>query len=132
MPMPMPHESALVTGATRGVGLATARALARSGFAVIIACRDNSRGAEVAAEIRASGGAADVVELDLRSMGSVRRAAAEVQRMGVTLKVVVCNAAINDFTAKLLPTLTEDGLPTMYAARIACHPIPYPHRGHRR
>ena len=129
--MPQPH-GALVTGATRGVGLATARALADANFAVIIACRDTSRGAEVAAEIRATGGAADVVELDLRSMGSVRRAAAEVQRMSVTLKIVVCNAAINDFTAKLLPTLTEDGLPTMYAARIACQPIPYPHRGHRR
>ncbi|MDV8000049.1 SDR family NAD(P)-dependent oxidoreductase [Rhodococcus sp. IEGM 1408] len=68
-------ETWLVTGATNGVGLETARAASRHGARVILAVRDTTRGAEVAAELP---GSARVVELDLASLDSVRRAAGEL------------------------------------------------------
>lgn len=59
----------IVTGATNGVGLATARSLARAGAEVILAVRDTELGARRAAEM---GGATAVVKLDLADQASVR------------------------------------------------------------
>lgn len=59
----------IVTGATNGVGLATARSLARSGAQVILAVRNLELGAQRAAEM---GGDTRVVELDLADQASVR------------------------------------------------------------
>ena len=59
----------IVTGATNGVGLATARALARAGAHVILAVRNLDLGAQRAAEI---GGDTAVVKLDLADQSSVR------------------------------------------------------------
>jgi NAD(P)-dependent dehydrogenase (short-subunit alcohol dehydrogenase family) len=59
----------IVTGATNGVGLATARALARAGAHVILAVRNPELGAQRAAEM---GGDTAVVELDLADQSSVR------------------------------------------------------------
>lgn len=65
----------LVTGATSGVGLETARTAAANGARVILAVRDTARGRAVADGMS---GEARVVELDLASLASVRRAAEEV------------------------------------------------------
>ncbi|WP_010539607.1 SDR family NAD(P)-dependent oxidoreductase [Dietzia alimentaria] len=65
----------LVTGTTNGVGLETVRAASRHGARVILAVRDTARGLEVASELP---GATRVVELDLASLTSVRRAAGEL------------------------------------------------------
>ena len=65
----------LVTGSTNGVGLETVRAASRHGARVILAVRDTVRGREVAASLP---GETRVVELDLASLDSVRRAAAEL------------------------------------------------------
>ncbi|CAN5622094.1 SDR family NAD(P)-dependent oxidoreductase [soil metagenome] len=59
----------IVTGATNGVGLATARALVGAGAHVFLAVRDTALGAQRAAEI---GGSTTVLELDLADQGSVR------------------------------------------------------------
>ncbi|MGV0743322.1 SDR family NAD(P)-dependent oxidoreductase [Mycolicibacterium sp. XJ870] len=59
----------IVTGATNGVGLGTARALARAGAHVILAVRNTELGAQRAAEI---GGSTEVVKLDLADLSSVR------------------------------------------------------------
>ena len=59
----------IVTGATNGVGLGTARGLARAGAQVILAVRNTTLGAQRAAEM---GGSTSVVELDLADMSSVR------------------------------------------------------------
>ncbi|WP_343576226.1 SDR family NAD(P)-dependent oxidoreductase [Mycobacterium sp.] len=59
----------IVTGATNGVGLGTARLLARAGAHVIFAVRNTELGAQRAAEI---GGSTSIAELDLADLASVR------------------------------------------------------------
>jgi NAD(P)-dependent dehydrogenase (short-subunit alcohol dehydrogenase family) len=59
----------IVTGATNGVGLGTARALTKAGAHVILAVRNTELGAQRAAEI---GGSTSVVKLDLADLSSVR------------------------------------------------------------
>ena len=65
----MAGKRVIVTGATNGVGLGTARGLARAGAQVILAVRNTTLGAQRAAEM---GGSTSVVELDLADMSSVR------------------------------------------------------------
>ncbi|OBJ19539.1 dehydrogenase [Mycobacterium colombiense] len=63
----------IVTGATNGVGLGTARALAKAGAHVILAVRNTQLGEQRAAEISAMGGRlTSVVKLDLADLSSVR------------------------------------------------------------
>jgi NAD(P)-dependent dehydrogenase (short-subunit alcohol dehydrogenase family) len=62
-------KRAIVTGATNGVGLATARALAHAGAGVVLAVRNTELGARRAVEI---GGDTSVVRLDLADLASVR------------------------------------------------------------
>ncbi|ALI29715.1 dehydrogenase [Mycolicibacterium fortuitum] len=59
----------IVTGATNGVGLGTARALAHAGAHVILAVRNTELGAQRSAEI---GGSTEVIELDLADLSSVQ------------------------------------------------------------
>jgi len=65
----MSGKRIIVTGATNGVGLATARALAHAGAQVILAVRNLELGAQRAAEM---GGETSVVKLDLADQSSVR------------------------------------------------------------
>jgi NAD(P)-dependent dehydrogenase (short-subunit alcohol dehydrogenase family) len=62
-------KSIIVTGATNGVGLGTARVLARAGAHVILAVRNTDLGAQRAAEI---GGSTSIAKLDLADLSSVR------------------------------------------------------------
>jgi 3-oxoacyl-[acyl-carrier protein] reductase len=59
-------KTAIITGASRGIGKSIAQRLAREGASVVLAARDAAALAEVAAEIRGAGGHAEVIALDLR------------------------------------------------------------------
>ena len=67
---------ALVTGAGRGIGLAAAAALAQSGAAVTLAARSGAEVEEAAASIRAEGGSAEAVALDVTDLAAMRAALA--------------------------------------------------------
>jgi NAD(P)-dependent dehydrogenase (short-subunit alcohol dehydrogenase family) len=68
---------ALVTGATSGIGRATALQLAREGFAVLVHGRDDARGAEVVKLIEEDGGQARFLKADLTLAAEVEQLALE-------------------------------------------------------
>jgi NAD(P)-dependent dehydrogenase (short-subunit alcohol dehydrogenase family) len=70
-------STALVTGATSGLGRAVALRLARDGMRVIVVGRDAARGAAVVGEIEAAGGQASFIAADLSDPADIERLAAE-------------------------------------------------------
>ncbi len=83
----------LITGASRGIGRATALELARRGHRLVLAARDLDRLHEAAREVEAAGSVAQVVELDVTSDASVERAAEEILAEG-PLDVLINNAGV--------------------------------------
>jgi NAD(P)-dependent dehydrogenase (short-subunit alcohol dehydrogenase family) len=82
---------ALVTGASRGIGAATAEAIAAAGARVVLAARDRTAIAGVAERIRRAGGQATAVATDVSNEADVELLFAEVARIGV-LSALVCSA----------------------------------------
>jgi NAD(P)-dependent dehydrogenase (short-subunit alcohol dehydrogenase family) len=85
--------TALVTGATSGIGRATALRLARDGWQVVVHGRNAERGAEVVRAIEAEGGCATFVAADLKDVAAVRRL---VDQVG-DVEVLVNNAGASWF-----------------------------------
>lgn len=86
-------KTALVTGATRGLGREFARALAEAGADVVVHGRDEAAAQETAAEIEAVGRRAWVVLGDLTERSSVDRIAAEaIEAVGGRLDILINNA----------------------------------------
>jgi 3-oxoacyl-[acyl-carrier protein] reductase len=85
---------ALVTGASRGIGRAIARALAAEGAAVVLGARDEGRLAEAVAEIEDAGGKATAVPLDVADRSSVEAAFRRVLEAHGRLDGLVNNAGI--------------------------------------
>lgn len=87
---------AIVTGANSGIGLATARELARRGARVVLACRDHARGEGAVAEIRSDLPEAQVefMSLDLADLNSVRAFAASAHERFERLDLLINNAGV--------------------------------------
>jgi NAD(P)-dependent dehydrogenase (short-subunit alcohol dehydrogenase family) len=116
---PLDGRVAIVTGANSGLGLVTARELARHGARVVIACRDVSKGTAALESIRADVGTADVSvsQLDLASLASVREFAA---RAGDEFKRV--DWLINNAGVMAPPRrLTEDGFESQFGTNHLGH-----------
>ncbi len=84
----------LVTGASRGIGRAIARALAKEGATVVLAARDAAKLAEVAGEIAAAGGRAEAVSLEVGERASVEAAVAHVLSAHGRIDHLVNNAGV--------------------------------------
>jgi NAD(P)-dependent dehydrogenase (short-subunit alcohol dehydrogenase family) len=89
---------AVITGANRGIGLATAKRLGRNGLHVVLACRDTAKGEEAAAGLRQEGLSASSVWFDHATDGNPAQAAAHVAGVHGRCDVLVANAGIwNDW-----------------------------------
>ncbi|WP_439693228.1 SDR family NAD(P)-dependent oxidoreductase [Curtobacterium sp. SP.BCo] len=86
-------KTALITGATSGIGRATAELLATRGLHVVVAGRNAERGDAVVQGIRAAGGTADFVSADLRDEASAKDLAARALELGGGRIDVLVNSA---------------------------------------
>lgn len=85
---------ALVTGASRGIGAATAVALATDGFHVVLTARTASELETVEERIDTAGGSATIAPLDLTDGESIGRLATAIANRWAALDVLVLNAAM--------------------------------------
>ncbi len=87
---------AVVTGANSGLGLVTARELARAGARIVIACRDTAKGDTAADEIRSDvpNAELDVAALDLADLSSVQAFAEQFAQKHQGLDLLVNNAGV--------------------------------------
>jgi NAD(P)-dependent dehydrogenase (short-subunit alcohol dehydrogenase family) len=87
-------RTALVTGATDGVGRVVARELAKRDWRVMVHGRDRGRGEALVQEIGQAGGSATFLTADLASLAEVRRLADEVHKATDRLDLLINNAGI--------------------------------------
>jgi NAD(P)-dependent dehydrogenase (short-subunit alcohol dehydrogenase family) len=88
---------AIVTGANSGLGLETARALARKGAKVILACRSRSKAEAAMAELAADGIARDLIEFgacDLSSLASIQAFAEDISSEHARVDLLINNAGV--------------------------------------
>ncbi|MTE11244.1 oxidoreductase [Nocardia aurantiaca] len=106
-------RTAIVTGASAGLGLETARRLAEHGAQVVLACRNAEKAAAAAEVIRGSAPDAELpfVELDLASQESVRKAAVRLHDDFDRIDLLVNNAG----TLNRERSVTADGFETTFA-----------------
>src|SRR6187549_1590929 len=94
----------LITGANTGIGRAAALALGALGADLVLAGRSEERTKPVVDEVRAAGGKADFMKLDLADLASVKRAAQTYLDGGKPLHVLLNNAGLAGAKG-----LTKDG-----------------------
>ena len=87
-------KTALVTGASSGIGLAVARALAARGLRLVLSARREDRLSSLAAEIRAAGGEAAILPADLSRLNEAHRLAAAALALPGGVDVLVNNAGL--------------------------------------
>lgn len=90
----MTYRTALVTGASRGIGRAFAEELARSGAYVYLLARDADANAEVVAAIRTAGGRAESVVQDVRDAHATAHLVREIDQRASGLDLVIANAGV--------------------------------------
>jgi NAD(P)-dependent dehydrogenase (short-subunit alcohol dehydrogenase family) len=108
MTAPLAGRVALVTGASRGIGAATARALSRAGASVVLAARDEPALSALADKITAAGGQALVVTTDVTDPVSVRRLVEQTLGAYGRLDAAVNNAAGGHRPTPLAEVAIED------------------------
>jgi short-subunit dehydrogenase len=139
LPPPAPDSTALVTGASAGIGREIARGLAARGHGVTLVARRADRLEELAQELRTAHGIrAEAVPADLASADACRDLVDEVARRGLTVEILVNNAGFGiyerfgtapldrefeqlavlvgapvDLSARLLPGMLERGRGTI-------------------
>ncbi|WOK94875.1 hypothetical protein Cni_G03580 [Canna indica] len=109
--------TAIVTGASSGIGAETARVLALRGVHVVMAVRNLSSGATVKESIlkEVPSAKVDVMELDLTSMESVKKFASEFKSRSLPLNILINNAGVMATPFEL----SKDGIELQFATNHA-------------
>ncbi|KAF2924979.1 short-chain dehydrogenase TIC 32 B, chloroplastic isoform X1 [Oryza sativa Japonica Group] len=115
------HITAIITGATSGIGAETARVLAKRGARLVLPARSLKAAAEararLLAECPAAAGDVVVMPLDLSSLASVRRFAARFLALGLPLNLLINNAG--KFADRF--ALSDDGVEMTFATNYLGH-----------
>jgi protochlorophyllide reductase len=90
----MTQQTVIITGASSGVGLYAAKALAARGWHVVMACRDLVKAEQAAQSVGMSLDSYSIMQIDLGSLASVRKFVEEFRSTGRSLDALVCNAAV--------------------------------------
>lgn len=101
MSAPLHDKLAIVTGASRGIGLAIAKKLAELGAEVVITARRQEELDKAAKQIRSSGAKCEGISCDVSSLRDVQRLADQLRTRRRKLTVLVNNAGIGGFSTLL-------------------------------
>jgi protochlorophyllide reductase len=88
------QKTVVITGASSGVGLYAAKALAKRGWHVVMACRDLAKAEKAAQSVGMAPESYTTMHIDLGSLASVRQFVNEFRASGKSLEALVCNAAV--------------------------------------
>lgn len=131
------RRTAVITGASSGIGEACARAFATEGLHVVLAARRREQLDRVAAEIVAAGGSATAIPCDVTDAAQVERMVATARETTGRLDVMVCNAGLgyngrlDETDAETMRRLMEvNYFGTFHAARAAVRHFRGAGRGH--
>src|ERR1700744_2711523 len=94
MTLPLASRIALVTGASRGIGYATARALAKAGAHIVAIARTQGGLEELDDEIRKDGGSATLVPLNLTDFEGIARLGAALHERHGKIDILIGNAGV--------------------------------------
>ncbi len=119
MPKPLTGTTAVITGASRGIGRAIALRLAQAGADVALWARDAQNLAAVASEINTSGGSARASVVDITDPEAVDRAAADVAETMPPVRTLVNNAGA--VLRKPTRAITNDEWRAMMAVNLDGH-----------
>ena len=131
----MEQRTALITGASRGIGAATARRLARAGYAVAVNyCRSEERALALVEELREAGHTAMAVHADVSDPVQVRKMVDNVLDKFCQLDILVCNAGRS--WVGLLGDMTPEEWRELFAVNLDsvfyCCKAVMPHMIHRK
>ncbi|MGW6445760.1 SDR family NAD(P)-dependent oxidoreductase [Lentzea sp. NPDC055074] len=110
----------LITGASRGIGEAAARLFAQEGASVVLAARGADALTRIVTEIRAEGGTADAITLDLADRNGIREAIDQVEQLHGRLDGAFNNAAVVQQPGPLDKT-TEDEIDEQFEVNFRAH-----------
>lgn len=115
-----PDKVVLITGATSGIGIETARAIYATGAQVFIGARNLAKAQPIVADIISTTkgtGKIEVMEMDLDSLDSVKNAAREFLKKSTKLHVLINNAGV----MACPKTVTVDGFERQFAVNYLAH-----------
>ena len=110
-----------VTGASRGIGAAAAHLFAREGAAVVLAARSTDALDRIVTEVRADGGVADAVTLDLADRASIRAAVDRVEELHSRLDGAFNNGAVPQQQVGPLDTTSDEDIDEQFAVNFRAH-----------
>ena len=110
-----------ITGASRGIGAAAARLFAQEGAAVVLAARSADALDRVVAQVRADGGVADAVPLDLADRANIRDAVDRVEQLHGRLDGAFNNGAAIQRQPGPLDTTSDEDLDEQFTVNFRAH-----------